>query len=103
MNTAPIVSELLDEEPEMLPLVERFVTGVPEHVARLRLHFQRGEWERLRDAAHELKGTAGNMGFPSLMKLADGIEKRAAKQSPDDLANLLSETEAVSARIRSHA
>jgi HPt (histidine-containing phosphotransfer) domain-containing protein len=103
MNTAPILSDLVDEEPELLPLIERFIARLPAQLAGLDTHRRNGDWERLRETAHELKGAAGNLGFPELMDLAHTVETHAASRNSADLDRLLRDIAGVCARIRARA
>ncbi len=59
----PICSTLLEEDPELADIVNRFVHCLPQRSGKLDDLFQRQDWSALGDQLHDLKGTAGNMGF----------------------------------------
>lgn len=101
MTETPIYSDLLDEEPDLEPIVSRFVARLPELVTTLQQAVQKTDWSHLREAAHDLKGTSGNLGFPELMRLANSIEQQALCRTSVELERLLSELDNLRLRIRS--
>ncbi len=103
MTGAPIVSEILGDDPDLMPLVERFVARLPVAVTKIRTQFDAGNWQELREAAHDLKGTSGNLGFPTLMELAHQIEQSAVNQSVDTAAKLIDDLELLLGRVRVQA
>ena len=102
VSEAPIRSELLAEEPELLPIIDSFVGRLPSMVAHLKQAWQKNEWQQLREAAHELKGTSGGLGFPQLMQVADQIEAKARAQTSSGLDTLIAEFDALCARVSGH-
>lgn len=79
-----LVSEFADD-PEIFDIVVRFVESLPFAVATLREATERQELERLRRLAHQLKGSAGGVGFPTITEAASCVEV-AASQGSSDLA-----------------
>jgi two-component system, sensor histidine kinase LadS len=99
MNRVPIYSTILDDEPDLAPVVGRFVARLPAFLDDLDQAWQQQDWARLRDVAHELKGAAGNLGFPLLMRSAALIETDARNQNSDGIGPLLAELRDVAERI----
>ena len=98
MNAA-IYSSILDAEPELAPLVVRFVASLPTVSSELSLAWQQHDWRRLRHAAHILKGTSRSLGFPQLMQIADNIETNAIYHTGAEMEQLLAELETTLARV----
>ena len=99
MNNNPIYSTILKDEPELAPIIGRFVATLPALVDKLSLAWQQLDWARLSGAAHDLKGTAGNLGFPLLMRIAAVIETNATRQNAEGMEQLVSELRQMAARI----
>ena len=53
-----------------------------------------GDREALRDLAHATRSTAGSLGFPRLMKAAEGLEASTAQSSFGDLGSMVTACEA---------
>ncbi|MEJ2399505.1 MAG: Hpt domain-containing protein, partial [Gammaproteobacteria bacterium] len=71
---APIVSELLKDEPDLLDLVQEFVRKLPDMIRKIEAAYNKKDVEELRQEVHTLKGTGGNFGYPELFELAKKIE-----------------------------
>ena len=99
MNTEPIYSTILDDEPEFAPIVGRFVASLPSMLDGLRQAWEQHDWSRLSGIAHDLKGTAGNLGFPLLMRTAARIETNANQQNEASMEQLFAELQHMAARI----
>src|SRR5205823_3828760 len=71
-------------------LVTLFVEEMPERMTRFREYFHSGDWDGLRRAAHQMKGSAGSYGFEQLSPYAAELEAAAAKRTPlDEIAAAL--------------
>lgn len=99
MNSEPIYSTILDDEPEFAPIVGRFVASLPGTLDGLRQAWKQHDWTRLRGAAHDLKGAAGNLGFPLLMRTAARIETDAIQQNEASMEQLFAELRHMVGRI----
>jgi len=69
----PLVSELADDA-ELRELITRYVAALPERAAALERSLAGGDLQALGKQAHELRGTAGTYGFPSLTHEAGMLE-----------------------------
>ena len=63
-----LVSELEDDD--MLELVEMFVDGLPEKVAAIEKAVDERDLAALGVLSHQLKGSAGGYGFPTMTDAA---------------------------------
>ena len=71
-----VVSEFANDE-EMAELVERFTAALPAVARRLEEALAADDREAIRRTAHQLKGSAGGYGFPTLTAAAGRLEARA--------------------------
>jgi HPt (histidine-containing phosphotransfer) domain-containing protein len=77
---SPIRSSLASD-PELGELVEQFAAEMPTRVVWLQRHFDAGDWESLRRAAHQLKGASASYGFDELVPCAHALETLLAKRA----------------------
>ncbi|MFK5915631.1 MAG: response regulator [Woeseiaceae bacterium] len=77
----PITSSVLIDEPEMLDLVVRFISKIPEYINAIELSMNDKNWKAFKQAVHDFKGTSGNYGFEELYKLTMDIEFELAKEN----------------------
>ena len=76
----------LDED-EFIEIVEIFIKSAASDIKRLEDAFIAKNSEALSEAAHSLKGSAGNLGFTEISKLSATIEDQARKENISDLAS----------------
>jgi CheY-like chemotaxis protein len=62
-----------DEEIQQLKL--RYQANLVETVAQVEEYLNAGDWRKLQQLAHIVKGSAGSMGFPVLTELASNVEE----------------------------
>jgi len=77
----PLVSALLDD-PGMTELIDRFVAGLGEAIARMEAAFGSGNLEDLEREARTIKGEAAGIGFGAITDAAVAVE-RALKRGSD--------------------
>jgi len=70
----PIVSSLLENEPDLADLVYEFVRKLPDMVNNIQDAYASKQSDKLRLEVHALKGTGGNFGYADLFNLAKRIE-----------------------------
>ncbi len=75
-----LVSELTDKD--MVELVEMFIEELPGKITAIEKAITEQDLDMIAMLAHQLKGSAGGYGFPSITDLAMGIEQ-SAKASED--------------------
>ncbi len=88
---APLVSDWGSSAraaPEMRALLAKFVASLHERAGVLEGTLVEGDVEALVVIAHQLKGTAGAFGFPTISEVAADLEVKAnAGQSSSALAD----------------
>ncbi len=98
-----IGSDLIKNDPSFKDLVVEFVDGLSERLQAMEKAIGDGDFEALRVAAHQLKGTGGGYGYPVITEQAAELEKRAEQQVLSDceagLASLAELCERVVVRL----
>lgn len=62
------------EDPAMKALQGQFMAGLPARLESMAQARQQGNWEQLQMHAHQLKGSAGAMGYPLITERAGELE-----------------------------
>ena len=94
----------LADDPEMAELVELFVQALPERARAIRDAGDHEDTKRVKDLAHQLKGTAGGFGFPRIMDAAAALERAAAEGGgTDDLQQPIEALVDLCARVTARA
>jgi HPt (histidine-containing phosphotransfer) domain-containing protein len=77
MNLTALATNIGLEEDEFLELVDLFVETANSDMTKLRSAVSQGATEQTVEAAHSIKGAAGNLGFQDIYDLAKQIEMNA--------------------------
>ena len=78
-----LVSDLADD-PDLAELIEEFVGELPARIQALEQACAAEDADALARLAHQLKGSAGGYGFPSITEVAAELEARAKSQESLD-------------------
>ncbi|MEE8388301.1 MAG: Hpt domain-containing protein [Acidiferrobacterales bacterium] len=88
----PIVSILLQEEPELGELVSRFIDALPGLVDDFASAIEQKDWPMVRQLAHDMKGIGGGYGYPLLSELAErmgqGVKNEQFVKLKSDLVEM---------------
>lgn len=98
-TVGPISSEIVKTDPSFAELVTQFVEGLGERLANMDGAIRAADFERLRVAAHQLKGSGGGYGYSILTELAGGLEKHAKSMSMTDCISSFDVLREVCSRI----
>jgi HPt (histidine-containing phosphotransfer) domain-containing protein len=77
MNLTALATNIGLEEDEFLELVDLFVETATSDMTKLQSAVSQGATEQTVEAAHSIKGAAGNLGFQDIYDLAKQIEMNA--------------------------
>jgi HPt (histidine-containing phosphotransfer) domain-containing protein len=77
MNLKELATNLGLEEEEFLELVDLFVETAASDMTKLEAAISHGVTDQTVQAAHAIKGAAGNLGFQDIYDLAKQIEMNA--------------------------
>ena len=94
-----IGSELVREDAASAEIVTQFVAGLSERVARMEEAMRAADFDALRVAAHQLKGSGGGYGYPILTERATQLEKYARNHALDQCADALAELQEICRRV----
>ncbi len=87
------LTELAEMGAAAVPLIQRaidnFVHGAPGNLTLIRQHWQQRDAGALRATAHQLKGSAANLGVDRVAAVASELEGLAAQEALDGLAPVL--------------
>jgi len=75
-KTDMLISDLA-ADPDLADLVEEFIAELPARVQALEQACADADLDALASLAHQLKGSAGGYGFPSITEVAAELEQRA--------------------------
>lgn len=85
MNTHFITSDLLEDEPDMIDLVNKFISRLPELQQSVSIAYRDQNWDEFSSVVHQLKGVGGAYGYPMLTTQCEQIE---VSVKSDDKAQL---------------
>jgi len=77
------------DDPDIKPIVQQFVIGIPKRIATMKKSLSESDWSSLCSQAHQVKGTAGSLGFPDLTTRAKNLEMALRKDDIEDIDRLL--------------
>ena len=86
-----ITSELLKEEPDLIDLINKFLSRLPGMQDAIMKAYSDKEWETFLSLIHQMKGVGGNYGYPALTTLCAEIEVNAKNQQYSDVETKLLE------------
>ena len=95
----PIGSELMRDDPSYADIVVQFVEGLSERLANMEEALSTSDFQALRVAAHQLKGSGGGYGYPLLTERAAELERHAKESLSDQCGKELEELKQLYARV----
>jgi len=95
----PMTSTLIEEEPELMDLVFRFVNNLPGTLEKILLASKNKNWKELKNVCHQLKGVGGGYGYPKLTEISAKILFQLESNCYDEAIILVSEMESMCQQI----
>jgi len=74
-GAAPRLRSEFADDPDMAEIVSMFVSEMPQKIQKLSESFELTKFDELRRLAHQLKGSSGGYGFPTLGLAAGKLER----------------------------
>jgi len=99
MPTERIPSELVREDPSFADIVAQFIGGLADRLATMDAALAATDFDALRRAAHQLKGSGGGYGYPVLTQRAAELEKHAQARALDECNRTIAELRRVCGRV----
>lgn len=81
--------QLDDGSDLIVELIDLYLLDAAERVSQIREASIATEWISLRRAAHNLKGSSGNLGIRKVAEICQKLEWMDRHDSPDTVANLV--------------
>ncbi|MDH4274415.1 MAG: ATP-binding protein, partial [Gammaproteobacteria bacterium] len=94
-----ILSELIEEMPELSDTIIEFIDSFPAYISALEAANAVGDWARLSERAHAIKGLGGSYGFPVMSQLAKQFEFQIAKQDVDEVTKAIAKLKHLTTRM----
>lgn len=94
----PVYSDMRGD-PDFSELLEMFVGEMATRRSELREAHTRGDLERVRTMAHQLKGAGGGYGFSGLTEVAAALEQACKASDATAILDRLAQTEAYLSRL----
>ena len=94
-----IGSELVQENASYADIVVQFVDGLSRRLTTMEDALRQADFDALRAAAHQLKGSGGGYGYPVLTELAAKLEKQANAGSLETCATQINELKELCKRV----
>lgn len=89
LHESPIVSTLLEDDPDMLDLVLQFAGKLSNKVDNIKAAFQQQDMNLLKSEVHTLKGTSGNFGYNEIFELLKRVEFLIETNNIDAIKSVL--------------
>jgi HPt (histidine-containing phosphotransfer) domain-containing protein len=86
-----LTSDLLAEDPDLIDLIDKFMTRLPDMQSAINQSYNDKQWEEFSGLIHQMKGVGGGYGYPMLTDLCAEIEEQLRNQSMDNVAKLIVE------------
>lgn len=86
-----LTSNLLSDDPDLIDLIDRFITRLPIMRDAINQAYSEGKEEELSGLIHQMKGVGGNYGYPALTELCAKIEFQIINNDEGNVAALIEE------------
>ncbi len=96
----PIYSDLARSDPDFAEIVELFVDGLTQRLDAMQDALQANDMDCLRRLAHQLKGSGGGHGYPTLSQNASALEQQILEGATGEITRGLDELASLVARIK---
>ncbi len=99
IDVGPIRSRLVESNPKLKPMAEKFVKRLSDQITLMDQALNAGCFDELADLAHWLKGSAGTLGFHDFTDPACELETSAKAQQPETASQWLVRIKMMQAHI----
>jgi CheY-like chemotaxis protein len=102
-DRSPIVSQLVQEGPDMADLLDYFMERLPGYMTDLQEALKSGDMAALKKQAHDLKAVGGGYGYPQISELAKKLEGAVAEGRQEEIETLVESFVKLARRVRAGA
>lgn len=94
-----ITSELLKDDPDLIDLIDSFISRLPNMQDEIIKAYDEKNWKTFTSLIHQMKGVGGNYGYPMLTTLSIKIEALTKEENFSEVKNKLNELGLMSENI----
>ena len=98
-TTEKISSELVREDVAFAAIVTEFLDGLNARLKTMQNAIGSCDFDALRVAAHQLKGSGGGYGYPALTEQATMLEQSAIENAAEECKKAIAELDTLCARL----
>ena len=91
MSNKVITSELLKNDPDLIDLIDKFLSRLFDMQEKIIKVHAELDWEAFLSLIHQIKGVGGNYGYPMLTVLCADIELKTKEEKYDEVSDKLIE------------
>ena len=73
-NESAIVSSLLEDDPEFIFLVKKYISLLPSIIENIHNSYNQQDWKEVKRQLHDLKSTSGGHGYLQIMDIAANLD-----------------------------
>lgn len=95
----PIPSDLVRANANFEDIVQTFVDGLGQRIRTMEQALNQGDFDALKQAAHQLKGTGGGHGYAILSEMAAQVEQDTVNGDLDAVRQDLDELKIIVSRV----
>ncbi len=99
MSSDYLTSELLEEDPGLIDLIERFLTRLPGMQEAIEQAWEAGDKAHFAHLVHQMKGVGGNYGYTPLSELCAAMEAAVRDDAGEDVRKKLTEFAEMATKI----
>ena len=99
-ENTPIISEFIEDDPQLVELVERFVIELENKMITVKQAYKENNMEAFKKEIHNIKGLGGGFGYPQASEKAAIIEFQIVKEDFDAIEKSISELVDMSKRMK---
>jgi len=70
-------------------IMHNAIESLPTHFDKVKRHYQNGQYKKLRQSVHTIKGVAANIYTPALYKVSLNLEKAARQENGEEIGKAL--------------
>jgi HPt (histidine-containing phosphotransfer) domain-containing protein len=99
MSSQIITSSLLEEEPDLIDLVDKFISRLPGMRDDILNFHAQEDWDSFLKMIHQLKGVGGNYGYPGITDICAVMEVAFKDEDYSKVTDQLTEFKNISEQI----
>ena len=99
MSSQIITSSLLEEEPDLVDLIDKFISRLPGMRDDILNSHQQKDWDQFLRLIHQLKGVGGGYGYSMITEICAAIEESCKDEDYQKVEDQLDEFRNMSEQV----